>query len=259
MLSVHEETAEVRITHTSVKDLLTEKSSLLWADVGLHRFHVNAEDVDGEITALCIRCLEIGCLNEGSVPVNDPQRYSQRIGQFPFLPYACMFWPQHLRSASRPFIDLSSRFPVKKSSIRKNWWLSYYPSTTGQDSLLAPRDFTLLHMAAYLNIPYLAHQLEQTGELFPRLNSKDSHGASPLFWAAEMGNMEMFVFLLQRGAVQEGVGGESVFELACRRGQGEIAEYLLNMGHDVNARAVEIGAMQGLGVGARWWVYQEAV
>ncbi|KAK3358092.1 hypothetical protein B0T25DRAFT_517407 [Lasiosphaeria hispida] len=203
MLAVKEETSEAYIKHTSVQDFLIDKSGPLWSDAELHRFYINIEDVDGEIAAICLRYLEQGCLNRGSITEADGDRYWQRVDQFPLFPYAVVFWPEHLRSATRPHIDLSSPFFAKKSAIRKSWWKCYYPSTTGKDAILTPWDFTILHMAAYLNLTFVAQQLESSGDLHPRLNSKDSHGSTPLHCAAVMGNMEMFVFLLQRGASQE--------------------------------------------------------
>ncbi|KAI9781442.1 MAG: hypothetical protein M1839_006036 [Geoglossum umbratile] len=251
MMKVQEDSA-VQITHTSVKDLLIAKSGLLWDNPGLSRFHVNVEEVDGEIASLCLHYLEQGCLKDGPVsPMDNPDRFRQRATQYALLPYAAQFWPDHLRSASRPQINLSSTFFIRKSDIRKNWWLTYYPATTGKAKLLAPRDFNTLHMAAYLNIPCIANQLLQRGELRSRLDNRDSHGATPLSYAAEMGNMAMFVFLLQQGAKQDGLG-ESIFELAVRKGQGEIAEYLLDLGHNINAPAREVTVIEAMGMATRW-------
>ncbi|KAK5655836.1 hypothetical protein OQA88_5375 [Cercophora sp. LCS_1] len=251
MLTINEETSEVKIKHTSVQDFLIDKSGPLWTDAALHRFHINVEDVDSNIATICLRYLEQGCLKDGPVTMADGVLYWQRVSQFPLLPYAAVFWPEHLRTASRPYIDPASPFFAKKSAIRKNWWQCYFPATTGKLAILAPRDFTLLHMAAYLNLPFVAQHLEYRGELHPRLNSKDSHGSTPLYWAAVQGNMEMFVFLLQRGASKDCIG-ESIFDVACRKGQADIVEYLLNMGQDPNARMVEVNSFVALGQTARW-------
>jgi len=251
MLAISEETGEVHTKHTSVADFLTDKTGPLWTDAGLHRYHVNIEDFDGEIAIICLRYLEQGCFNAGPVTAADGDKFTQRVAQFPLLPYATLFWAEHLRSATRPYLDLSSPFFAKKSAIRKNWWLLYYATTTTKHSMLAPRDFTVLHMAAYLNLTFLAQQLEYRGELNIRLNVRDTHGSTPLFWAAVQGNMEMFVFLLQRGASKECVG-ETIFELACRKGQEDIVEYLLNLGQDVNARVAEQNILTSLGQATRW-------
>ncbi|KAH7329702.1 hypothetical protein B0I35DRAFT_474269 [Stachybotrys elegans] len=238
----------IHITHASVKDFLTTKSGPLWATPDLHHYHVNVEDVDGEMASLCIHYLEQGCLNRGAVSrVDDETKFNQRLMEFPLLLYATVFWPDHLRSASTPHIDLSSPFFVTNSAIRKNWWNSYYP----KGAFLAPANFTLLHLAAYLNLPFIAAQLQMKGELRSRLNIPNSHGNTPIALAAANGSMDMFVFLVKQGVLHE-VFGDNVFELACRKGQVEIARYLLNMGYNVDFRTQEVGVIQALGMGLRW-------
>ncbi|KAK0619671.1 ankyrin repeat-containing domain protein, partial [Immersiella caudata] len=196
MLAINEETGEVHTTHTSVADFLAEKSGALVSDVSLQRFHVDVEAFDGEIAYISLRYLEQGCLSAGSVSPADGDKYLQRVAQFPLLPYAALFWPEHLRTATRPYIDLSSPFFGKKSVVRKNWWI--------------------------------------------RINTRDSFGSTPLFWAAATGSMEMFVFLLQRRASQECVG-ETIFEVACRKGQEDIVKYLLDLGQDLMVRDIGVG------------------
>lgn len=251
MLAVEEETFDVRIKHASVQDFLLDTTGPLWTDAALYRFYINVEEVDGDIAAICLHYLVQGCLNAGSITVADGAKYAQRVNEFPLLPYAAMFWPDHLRSATRPSIDLSSPFFIRKSAIRKNWWKCYFSATTGKGTGYAPRDFTLLHMAAYLNLPFLAQQLENKNELRSRLDSRDSHGSTPLCCAATMGNMGMFVFLLQHGASKECVG-ETIFELACRKGQENIVEYLLNMGQDPNALTADYSMLETVGQTTRW-------
>ncbi|PKS06003.1 hypothetical protein jhhlp_007836 [Lomentospora prolificans] len=242
----------INITHTSFKNLLTSQSGPLWSDPSLSQFYINVADADGEIASLLLSYLERGCLNDGSSSVvEEASKYNQRCVQYPLFSYATIFWPDHLRSASRPNLNLAAPFFAKKSNVRKNWWLSYYPEKTKKGPMLAPRDFSLLHLAAYLNLPTLAHQLEQRGEVKPRIDSRDTHGNTPLALAAMMGSMDMLLFLMQRGASHECLG-ENVFELACRRGQTSIVEYLLNMGYNPNVPARDIGALESLGKSTRW-------
>ncbi|KAH8672164.1 hypothetical protein BGZ61DRAFT_482512 [Ilyonectria robusta] len=137
-------------------------------------------------------------------------------------------------------VNLSLVFFKKGSAIRKNLWLSYYPNTTRKAALTAPQDFNLLRMAAYLNIPSVARQLEQEGELEARLNTQDSQGSTPLGLSIVMGSMDMFVFLMERGACQPSYGGENLLILACRKGSVQIAKYLLENGYDANCAQEEV-------------------
>ncbi|KAK6222038.1 NACHT and Ankyrin domain-containing protein [Colletotrichum tabaci] len=226
----------VQIPHLSVEDFLTARSGPLWSDASLSQFYVDTAQVDGEIASFCIRYLEQGCLNAGWVSgeVDDQAKAQRRVAEFPFLVYAVMFWPDHLRTASHPQVDLSSPFFQSNSAIRKSWWFTYYNWTSKKSFYWVPHNFNLLHLAAYVNIPYIAQQMELAGTLAPRLDSKDSDGYSPLAIAASAGNTETFIFLFERGASQERVGGEDVFRLACEKGQAQIVNYLLDKGYDVN-------------------------
>ncbi|KAH8766279.1 NACHT and ankyrin domain-containing protein [Hyaloscypha finlandica] len=245
MLTVEEDDT-VHVTHNSVKDLLTGERSPLRTNASLSHFYVSLENTDGEIASLCIQYLELGCLTNGAVlPTDGQEKYFKHVAQYPLFPYAVEFWPSHLREATRPQINLSSPFFIKTSKIRKNWWLTYWPATTGKWSLLAPRNFSLLHMASYLNLPYLAQQLAQRGELRQYLDDRDNHGSSPLSYAAELGHLDMFVLLLQQGAKLDAVN-ETVFELAARKGQAQIVETLLKRGYPVNTPARDVGTLESL-------------
>ncbi|TQN67862.1 Ankyrin repeat and death domain-containing protein 1B [Colletotrichum shisoi] len=226
----------VQIPHLSVEDFLTARSGPLWSDANLSQFYVDRAQVDGEIASFCIRYLEQGCLNAGWVSgeVDDEAKAQQRVAEFPFLVYAVLFWPDHLRSASSPQVDLSSIFFQSNSSVRKSWWFTYYNWTTKKSFYWVPHNFNLLHLAAYVNIPYIAQQMQVAGTLAPRLDSKDSDGYSPLARAAAAGNTETFAYLSERGASQECPGGEDVFQLACEKGQAQIVNCLLDDGYDVN-------------------------
>ncbi|KAJ4132374.1 hypothetical protein NW754_015189 [Fusarium falciforme] len=237
LLSINEDEI-VHITHTSVKDFLTEESGPPWWDAKLFQFHVNVDDVNWEIAGYCLNYLEQGCLEKGPVSRGeDEAKFNQRLLEFPLLSYAVDFWPDHLRSASAA-VNLASVFFKAGSKIRKNWWLSYYPDTTNERAWTTPRDFNLLHLAAYLNLASVAHQLEQEGQLEARLNSRNSRGETPLELAAFMGSMDMFIFLMERGASPplSSEGRQDLMELACCKGRAQIVEYLLGTGWDVNTQ-----------------------
>jgi hypothetical protein len=223
----------IHINHNSVKDLLTDEKGLVRTNPALFHFYVNISETDGEIAALCLQYLEQGCLTNGPVtPADGEDKYFKHVGQFPLFAYAVEFWPDHLRAASRPQINLASPFFAKESKIRKSWWHTYWPAKTGKWGPLTPRHFTLLHMASYLNLPFLVRQLAQTGQVQGLLEKRDNHGSTPLAYAAEMGHLEIFMLLHSMGAKLEATG-ETVFELAARKGQDKIVEHLAKNGYPV--------------------------
>ena len=218
MIAVSEDDT-VKTVHNSVKDFLIGQSSQLSTDLGLCRFQVRIEEADREIANVCITYLEQGCLKDGPVSYQENENhYKERVAQFPFLPYAALYWPDHSRAAAQPILNLSLSFFTPESVIRKNWWHSYWVATTGKVKFLAPRNFNLLHLAAYLDLRPLAEKLLHQGELRSRLDKRDSHGSSALAYTIEMGHMSMFLFLLNLGAKQYDMG-ETILQLACRKGQ----------------------------------------
>jgi ankyrin len=116
---------------------------------------------------------------------------------------------------------------------------------------MAPRNFTVLHLAAYLNLIPIAQQVAQRGELQSRINKRDSHGSTPLDYAVALGHIPMFEFLIQHNAKQEPIG-ETVLELAVRKGQRDMVAYLLDMGWDVNLRTKQQNPLGSLYDMTRW-------
>ncbi|KAI9761775.1 MAG: hypothetical protein M1835_008115 [Candelina submexicana] len=236
----------VNIAHASVRDFLTSESPQLANDTGLSQYRISLPDVDREITHFCLMYLEQGCLNEGPIAYSENQsHYEKRVNQYPFLPYAAPYWPEHAREASHMFFDLSSPFFKPESAIRKNWWHTYWAAMTTKGKLLAPRNFTLVHMAAYLDLQVLVQQLMHSGALQTRLNKKDSHYKSPLDYTVEKGYASLFLFLLQCGAKQTTEAGEyDLLQTACKYGQKEIAELLIDRGYNVNGYLKEMTAKE---------------
>ncbi|KAG9229224.1 NACHT and ankyrin domain-containing protein [Amylocarpus encephaloides] len=252
MLTVQEDDT-VQITHNSVIDLLTDDSSPLRTNASLSHFYVHLGETDSEIASLCLQYLERGCLQEGAVlPADGQEKYFKHVAQYPLFPYAVEFWPSHLREATRPQINLNSSFFIKTSKFRKHWWLTYWPATTGKWSLLAPGDFTLLHIASYLDLPFLAQQLMLRGELPQYLDVHDNHGYTPIYYAAERGHLDIFVLLLQQGAKVDDIYG-TAFEIAARKGQAQIVEHLIKQGQPVDTRAQDVSTMKALKQRAKYF------
>ncbi|KAI9710417.1 MAG: hypothetical protein M1812_007453 [Candelaria pacifica] len=232
----------VNIAHASVRDFLTGESPQLSSDTGLSQYRISLPDVDRDITHFCIAYLEQGCLNEGPIAYSENQAYyEKRVNKYPFLPYAAPYWPEHAREASNLFFDLSTPFFKPESAIRKNWWHTYWAAMTTKGKFLAPRNFTLVHMAAYLDLQVLVEQLMRSGALHTRLNKKDSHYKAPLDYTVEKGHVSLFLFLLQCGATQTTEGGEyDLLQTACKFGQKGIAEVLIDRGYNVNGYLKEM-------------------
>ncbi|KAF3040676.1 Ankyrin-3 [Didymella heteroderae] len=237
MLMVNAEDDTVNIVHNSLVDFLSADSSPIHQDARLATFIVRTSKIHNDIANSCIAYLEGGCLEKGSICRKENEvTFNQRLAQFPFMAYAMAHWPNHLQDAGTPRLDFSSPFFQHKSKIRKNWWHTYWAEYTGDSILFAPMNFTLLHLAGHRGLVYIAQQMLQHGELQARLDKRDSHGYTPLEYSVMYGHMQMFQYLTDIGATQKD-SAETLLELACRGGQQEIAERLIQRGFDVNMRA----------------------
>jgi ankyrin repeat protein len=252
MLTVSSEDGTVNILHSSLVDFLSDESSPIHQDPRLARFIIRAAQADSDIANFCIAYLESGCCNEGPICLaENAVAYNQRLTQYPFMPYAASFWPDHLRDSGNPYLNLSSPFFQSKSKVRKNWWYTYWGFSTGKDTWLAPMNFTLLHLASYLDLVCIAQQMLQRGDLQARIDKTDSHGSTALDYAVVRGHMQMFRFLIGVGASQKSMN-ETLLELACRKGQRDIAASLIDMGYNVNVRAQTTSAKESVYLMTRW-------
>jgi ankyrin repeat protein len=252
MLTENPKDKSINIVHNSVVDFLSHESSPIRNDSRLAPFVIHASQAHHDIANFCVAYLEAGCLKDGPICRKEKKdAYNQRLAQYPFMPYAASFWPHHFRDAGDVYINLSSPFFEPKSKVRKNWWITYWSFSTGKSNWTAPRDFTLLHLASYVDLVCLVQQLRQRGDLQPRLDKRDSHGTTALEYAVVKGHMGMFQFLIGAGASQKGID-ENLLELACRTGQRDIAAQLIKMGYNVNVRAQTISIKESVYLMARW-------
>ncbi|KAJ8115765.1 hypothetical protein OPT61_g2668 [Boeremia exigua] len=252
MLTENPKDESVNIVHHSIVDYLTDKSSPMRADTRLTRFAVHSAQAHSNIANFCITYLEAGCLQAGPISwKGDKDAFNQRITQFPFMTYAVSFWPHHLRDAETPYLNLSSPFFQSKSTIRKNWWITYWSFSTAKSKWTAPRDFTLLHLCSYVDLVCVAQQMLHRGDLKPRIDKRDTHSGTALEYSVIRGHIDMFRFLIGNGASQKCLG-ENLLELACRMGQRDIAEELIKMGYNVNVRAQTISMRESAFMMARW-------
>jgi ankyrin repeat protein len=93
--------------------------------------------------------------------------------------------------------------------------------------------------------------MQRSGDLRARIDKRCSHGGTPLEYAVERGHMRMFRFLIDAGASQKAIA-QTLLELACRKGQRDIAASLIDMGYNVNVRTQSLSATKSVYLTARW-------
>ncbi|KAH0562829.1 hypothetical protein GP486_002544 [Trichoglossum hirsutum] len=253
LMTINED-QEVGLLHETTKDFLTRDTSPLLYDPRLQHFYVRERDAHAEIAYACLAYLEGGCLTDGPVhlasgsstifTVTKWEPDHDRMERFPFLSYAALNWPEHLRRGYPAPVDLSSTFFSSGSIVRKNWWGTIWESITGSEYTGAPSLFSLLHIAAFFDLRVVAEQLAQRGDIETRVNKKDNGFQTPLWTAGSRGSVDVFNFLLDHGAKQV-LLNEHILQLASRRGQLGIAKILLDRGTNVNVVETEAAASKG--------------
>jgi hypothetical protein len=60
-----------------------------------------------------------------------------------------------------PCLNLASSFLRLNSKIRKNWWKVHWACSKDRNAWNAPMDFTLLHLASFLDLVCIAQQMQR--------------------------------------------------------------------------------------------------
>lgn len=89
-----------------------------------------------------------------------------------------------------------------------------------------PRKTTALHLAAFFGLLPLVKELAKSSTLFS-FDAVDDDGATPLWLAALMGNLDVVDYLAQQSAnLHHHVGGDSTTDCAAEFGHLEVLEYI---------------------------------
>lgn len=235
----------VNFLHQSAKDYLLRETPD--PDPRVELFRINKAEANLELARTCFRYIQSGpyedgpCVIQGhsyTLPVD-----TERLQKFPLMAYATYYWPEHSQCSPAPvesLFDLSQPFFQRVSIICEAWWETYW-DVKGDD--LVPVDFTPLHIASFCGLVVLAQKLlKDSNRRLVRpnaLHARDSHGKTPLHWAAYNGHKEVTKLLLEKGADLEAKDTErakmSALHFAADNGHESVVELLLDFGADVDS------------------------
>ncbi|KAK5707420.1 hypothetical protein LTR17_020713 [Elasticomyces elasticus] len=160
----------------------------------------------------------------------------------PFDGYSVRFWPSHAKASGALAKGLfrQSRMFGAQSAMRVNWWKEYYDMD--RDTVVPA-----VHIASYLGIlPWVQALIKhkkmplfhEDCSTFHRLvNSRDSKGRSPLWWAELSGNKDTAQLLVANGARRDAQRDVRIAMLvmASLEGEEEVVQGLIAEGIDVDA------------------------
>ncbi|KAI9768507.1 MAG: hypothetical protein M1839_004029 [Geoglossum umbratile] len=172
-----------------------------------------------DIASTCLTYLSFSTFRCGVCPTNED--FESRLKQNAFLDYAARHWGHH---------TLTVQDEVMSTSTHKY----------GKYTQSYPRETTGLHLTAQFGLLCLTRRLLSIlgGDIAISIDSRDSHGETPLLLAVAYGRNVVVKLLLDKGAGVNAQGGEygNALYMASSGGHEQIVKLLLDKGANVNAR-----------------------
>ncbi|RYO98812.1 hypothetical protein DL764_006975 [Monosporascus ibericus] len=184
LVTVDNESCIIRLVHYTTQEYFEKTQTQWFPDAQLHITEVC-------ITYLCFSKFESGFSSSMGA-------YLERLVSNPFYSYCARNWGRHARAV--PACQSVARFLGKPGQVEASYQALFLPDDTirSDDDLvhMIPKKFTELHLAAYFGIKEIAKAMMTKYDA----NTEDSHGRTPLSYAAETGQEDMVRLLLAEGA-----------------------------------------------------------
>ena len=186
----------------------------------------------------CITYLSLNIFTHAdfSVPANDPLEHDKEFRRYPLTYYAVSTWAYHARmTQDKALMDTLLSFLNRKTNIDRAIRLE--PQLGGYSRRAAEQP-SAIHLAAMYGLRHATQRLLDEGTL---ADLRDSHGHTPLFFAAMMGEADVVKLLLATDDVDINAQTEPSYSMtplyvAADGGHLEVLRTLLQDGADVNLR-----------------------
>ncbi|KAJ4175987.1 hypothetical protein NW767_015599 [Fusarium falciforme] len=217
----------------------------------LHRESVGSAKADfivgtahHRLSRTCIRYLAMEEI--GRSASHEP--YSLR-SKFPFLQYATTSWVAHTKQSdarSVPQEDLLEYFAGPSNTLVERW-VRIYRILERYSRHYPPERTRLVHvMSRYGVVGALRAILERADQAGTNINAKDSHGQTPLSYAAANGHEAVVRLLLDRGAHTEAPDKEGWTPLSYAAANGHEAVVRLLLDRGAHTEAADEGGRTAL-------------
>ena len=189
LVTVDEETSEVRLVHFSVQEYLHANQSVFFPD---------AESI---IAGACITYLLFDVFGEGDGCRSDIFSILDLIGDRPFVKYACRYWAAHARCTNKEEVENLALDLLRSPSHRACSYQLVQFIRGRKEKYWEPREAAScqpLTLAAIFRLNRLVKRLLDSGEA--TLDGMTSMGSTALIVASSEGNRTMTDHLLSGNA-----------------------------------------------------------
>jgi ankyrin repeat protein len=203
-------------------------------------------DPDADMT-ICRACfVYLSKLEMTSGPSTSLENFTRRLRSLPFLEYAARFYGYHVRSVEKRCVPELRQFLEDESLRESSWQVLHFAFSPhhvfGQDIFAGlPSHASILHVASYWGFSRLLATILEDSESLSAftqadIDARDSHGWTPLHWAASMGQVDSAKLLLLSGATVDSLDSAQWTPLfwAAIKGYRDMASLLLSRGANVH-------------------------
>lgn len=211
------------LSHFTVKEYLISANIIESSAAGYHVKHTVAH---AELAKICLTYTMFSDFDDG--PCDD---YEAQLGEYPLLTYAVQYWPEHVSEYGNQDDETLSQlilsfFHLGQDSEKFQLWRQLYEICRGTSSLMTGTKINSLR-----------------DDISSTKSKSDSVPATPLYYAAEMGQLQAVSELLELGTHVDVKGGTNYTptKAAIIGGHEATLRLLLEKGADPNEIAEEAG------------------
>ena len=186
LVTVDEESDIIRLVHYTTQEYLEQTQN---------RWFPNAVV---KVTTICVTYLSFSVFESGFCQTDS--EFEDRLQLNPLYGYAAHNWGYHARAASAEAEHLITQLLESEAKVSSSCQAMMASGEYSQYSQHVPRQVIGVHLAAYFGLKEAMIALLKNRY---DLDSKDTHGRTPLSYAAESGHEVMVKLLLEKGAKLE--------------------------------------------------------
>jgi len=217
----------VRLAHPSVRKFMGDTES--------HRFQNTAE----VLTKTCLTYLASRTFSSG--PCASEAELKGRLKSNPFYDYAATFWGRHAVDVEGEELQLVQKFLRDQPKVAAAAQVLLASDDTPWSSDNPSQQVTGMHLAAYFGLSKSIASLHRDNDQL--CISKDKYDRTPLIWAARSGHQggvsKLLEILSSEDRSHQDADGRTALWHAASNGHGEVVDYLLQHGLDVNLPDME--------------------